>query len=241
MSSDFLTELTSLLKEHKTLTTQEIYAMFPDSNQKTISWHLHKQMLRGNIIQASHGVYVLPQEKYNIDDSIRVLGERSMRAFEALDDTGYDFYLSGLDALNGVGFTASGDYPTIVCAAKHRVKDVQLELMRLFDFAVTEDEYENINDKALKDKIQFVILSTDAMELSNEHFALIEKAFVDLYYAVTRMDYPISVTELPHILSLINPNPFRFKMATRDRHLSDELNFLINYNKDFLREAVRYL
>lgn len=240
MTEDFLTKITQLLKEHKTLTTQEIYAYFPDQNQKTVSWHLHRQLVRGNIVQASHGSYVLPPEKYNIDDSVRVLPERSIRVYEALADLNYKFYLTGLDALNGLGFAINGNYPVIVCAEKHRVKDIQLELMRLFDFAATEEDYVRLEPE-LRNRIHFLVLASDAFELSNEHFALPEKAFVDLYYAVTRMDYPVPVKDLPHILSLIKPNQFRFRMATKDRHLGDELNFLVNLNREFIKELVEYI
>lgn len=241
MADDFLTKLTDLLKEHKTLTTQEIYSFFPENNQKTVSWHLHKNLIRGNVVQASHGVYVLPAEKYNIDDSVRVLPELSLRAYESLADAGYKFYLSGLDALNGLGFSVNGNYPVIVCVEKHRVKDVQLELMRLFDFAATEDDYMMLSDPDIKNRIQFIVLSTSAFELSNEHFALAEKAFVDLYYAVTRMNYPVPVKELPHILSVIKPNPYRFRLATRDRHISDELNFITSLNREFVKELSEYI
>ncbi len=241
MNGDFSSKITQLLKEHKTLTTQEIYSFFPEQNHKTVSWHLHQQLVRGNIVQAAHGSYVLPPEKYNVDDSVRVLPELSIRAYEALADANYRFYLSGLDALNGLGFSVNGNYPVIVCVEKNRVKDIQLELMRLFDFAATEDDKEMLVNPEFKDRIQFLVFSSDAFELSNEHFALPEKAFVDLYYAVTRMNYPVPVKELPHILSLIKPNHYRFRMATKDRHLSDELNFLMNFNRQFLKELADYL
>ena len=241
MAADFLEKLTNLLKEHKTLTTQEIYSYFSDQNQKTVSWHLHKQLLRGNIVQASHGVYVLPAQQCNTQESVRELPELSLRAYEALSETGYKFYLSGLDALNGLGFTVSGNYPVIICVEKNRIKDVQFELMRLFDFAATEEDYVMLQDPEIKNRINFIILSTNAFELSSDHFALPEKAFVDLYYAVTRMNYPVPVKELPHVLSVIKPNPFRFKLATRDRHLSDELNFIASLNREFVKELCEYI
>lgn len=241
MAEDFASRITQLLKEHKTLTTQEIYSFFPEQNQKTISWHLHRQLLRGNIVQASHGSYVLPPDKYNIDDSVRVLPEQSIRAYEALADANYKFYLSGLDALNGLGFSVNGNYPVIICVEPNRVRDVQLELMRLFDFAATEDDYLMLTDSEIKDRIKFLVLASDAFELSNEHFALPEKAFVDLYYAITRMGYPVPIKELPHILSLIKPNQYRFKMATKDRKLGNELNFLLSFNREFIKELAEYI
>lgn len=241
MAENFESRITKLLNENQTLTTKEIYSLFPEMNTQTVSWHLHKQMIKGNIIQASHGVYVLPKSKLNDESRINKLPQMSLSAYEILSKAGYNFYLSGLDTLNGLGFSVSGNYPVIICTEKNRVKDVQMKLMREFDVAITEDDYSLLDNASLRKRIQFVILSTDAFELSKGHFALPEKAFVDLYYVISRLDYPVPVKELPHVLSLIKPNLYKFKMATKDRKVSDELNFLMHYNREFVKALADYL
>jgi hypothetical protein len=115
------------------------------------------------------------------------------------------------------------------------MKDVQLLLMREFDLAITEEESNILNMGKLKSRIQFVILGSSNFALQSDGFAFPEKAFVDLYYAVTRLEYPLPVKELPHVLSLITPNMYRFRHATKDRGLSSELNFLISYNREFIK------
>lgn len=241
MMENFESKITKYLEENQTLTTKEIYSLFPDMNTQTVSWHLHKQMVKGNIVQASHGVYVLPKSKLNDEARINKLPKLSLGAYELLNKSGYKFYLSGLDTLNGLGFSVSGDYPVIICTEKSRIKDVQMQLMREFDFAITEDDYTLLDNPSLRKKIQFVILSTDAFELSKGNFALPEKAFVDLYYAISRLGYPVPVKELPHVLSLIKPNVYKFKLSTKDRKLSDELNFLMHYNREFVKALANYL
>ncbi|MCQ2398723.1 MAG: hypothetical protein MJ052_05430 [Sphaerochaetaceae bacterium] len=241
MNSDFGEKIVKLLEEHNSLTTQEIYSLFGDMNAQTVSWHLHKQTAKGNIVQASHGRYCLPVSSLNDRARIEKLPPLSRTAFEILSETDYDFYLSGLDSLNGDVFSVNSTYPVIICTSPQRIKDVQLELMRQSDFAITEDEVSLLSNSNLIIRIQYVLLKSSAMDLSKDCFALPEKAFVDLYYCVTRLDYPIDMSELPHILSLLKPNPFRFRTATKDRGLSDELNFLLCYSAGFIRNLAKYL
>ncbi len=234
----------TLLKELKSrgsLSTQEIYDLFASMNRSTVSWHLYDELEKGTISRKKQGFYEIAAETPEQDERFANIPDLSRRAYELLRSTGYEFYLSGLDCLNGLGLKVDGAYPVIVCTRKKDVKNVQLELMRAMDLAVTEDEKELLYDENLKRRIQFVVLSSEDFKLQKQGFAYQEKAFVDLYYASTRLEYPLPIEELPHILSIIKPNNYRFRQSTKDRHLSDELNFLLSYDKGFLKELVRYL
>ena len=233
--------LVSALKEKGSLTTQEIYSLFSDMNPRTVSWHLHEELGKGTLIRRKHGEYVLSQSIPEQEERFGNIPQLSRKAHQMLCSSGYEFYLSGLDCMNGLGFRVDGSYPVIVCTAAASVKDVQLFLMREFDLAITEDEYDLLADASVRNRIQFVVLSAGDFSLQKDNFAYAEKAFVDLYYAVTRLDYPLAVSELPHVLSLIRPNAFRFRRATRDRGLSNELNFLLSYNKDFIKSFAEFL
>lgn len=237
----FREKLAVALRERGSLSTQEVYALFPDMNRSTVSWHLHDELEKGSIAKKSHGVYVASSSIPEQDERFSNIPELSRTAFDVLSKAGYEFYLSGLDCLNGLGMKVDGAYPVIVCTRGKDVKNVQLELMRAMDFAMTEDENQLLLDENLKRRIQFVVLSSSDFSLQKQGFAYQEKAFVDLYYATTRLEYPLPVEELPHLLSIINPNPYRFRLATKDRRLSSELNFLLSYQKDFLKAFIKYL
>ncbi len=233
--------LVAELKEKGSLSTQEVYALFPSMNRSTVSWHLHDELEKGSVAKKGHGRYVIAMGIPQQDERFSNIPDLSRRAYALLKESGYEFYLSGLDCLNGLGLKVDGAYPVIVCTRAKDVKNVQLELMRAMDLAVTEDELQLLSDELLKRRIQFVVLSSDDFRLQKQGFAFQEKAFVDLYYAATRLEYPLPVAELPHILSIIKPNPYRFRLATRDRRLSDELNFLLSYDRGFLKEFIKYL
>lgn len=233
--------LLNALKEKNSLTTRDLYALFSDMNPGTVSWHLHDELDKGTVARISHGRYTLSAGIPEQEERFSKIPELSRRAHDVLSHSGYRFYLSGLDCMNGLGFNVDGPYPVIVCTAGEYVKDVQLLLMREFDLAITEDENDLLADTAVRNRIQFVVLKTSDFSLQEEGFAFAEKAFVDLYYASTRLEYPVPVSELPHVLSLIRPNAFRFRRATRDRGLSNELNFLLSYRKDFIKAFADYI
>ena len=241
MANEFRKRLTDALSDGRTLSTREIYALFPDMNSQTVSWHLHEEMGKGFVEKISHGSYRLSSMTPSDVERLSNIPDLSTSAFSCLKASGYDFYLSGLDCMNGIGFKVDGSYPVILCTRKHSMKDVQLLLMREFDLAITEDESNLLGMGTLKSRIQFVILSSSNFALQSDGFAFPEKAFVDLYYAVTRMEYPLPTRELPHVLSLIKPNLYRFRNATKDRGLSNELNFLLSYNKDFLKAFAQFI
>ena len=237
----FKESLISYLMMNGRLTTREIYALFPDMNKQTVSWHLNQELMKGNIRKAGHGVYEIGTHIPEKEERQQNIPELSKAVYECLSQSGYDFYLSGLDCMNGLGFKVDGQYPVIICVRKECLKDVQLLLMREFDLAITEEEKELLGDENLRRRIQFVVLKSSDFALQKEHFAFKEKGFVDLYYAVTRLEYPLDVAELPHVLSLISPNAYRFRRATKDRGLSSELDFLLSYNKDFVKALAKYL
>ena len=235
MANEFRKKLTEALSDGKTLSTRDVYALFPEMNEKTVSWHLHEELGKGFVEKLGHGRYRLSASTPMDFERLSNIPQLSRDAYSCLSSSGFDFYLSGLDCMNGIGFKVEGSYPVILCTRKQSLKDVQLLLMREFDLAITEEESNILGMGKLRNRIQFVILSSSNFALQSDRFAFPEKAFVDLYFAVTRMEYPLPVKELPHVLSLIRPNLYRFRNATKDRGLSNELNFLISYNRDFIK------
>ncbi len=241
MSQSFIDKLVFSIHLNGPMTTQQIYSLFEDMNPKTVSWHLHDELSKGRIRRLSHGSYAIASGIPELEERQKAIPQLSQEAYSVLKASGYEFYLSGLDCLNGIAFKVDGAYPVIVCTRPHLLKDVQLLLMREFDLAITENEFDLLADESIRSRIQFVVLGTRNMKLQKEGFAFTEKAFVDLYYACTRLEYPLNISELPHVLSLISPNVYRFKQSTKDRGLSDELNFLMSYDKQFLKEMVKYI
>jgi len=241
MAKEFQKQLVQILNEKGSMSTQELYSYFNDMNSKTVSWHLYNCLNQGLISRTMHGNYTLSSSIPEVEERLSHMPIRNCMIFDFMCKSGFDFYMTGLDGLNGIGFDVSGDYPVLLCCRKKDVKDVQIETMRQFDLTLTEFDTQMLSNEKTKRRIQYVILGSNDFSLQKNHFAFPEKAFIDLYYAVTRLDYPISIEELPHILSLIKPNSYRFKRATKDRKISHELDFLMNYNKDFIKALAEFI
>lgn len=235
MAKEFQRRLLGALRENGSMSTQEIYSFFCDMNPKTVSWHLYNCLGEGLVVRTSHGIYSLSQSIPEVEERLSHIPMKSCLLYDFMDKSGFDFYMTGLDCMNGLGLEVASGYPVLFCCRTHDVKDVQMEVMRQLDLALTESDISMLTDENLKRRIQYVILGSNDFTLQKGGFAFIEKAFVDLYYAATRLEYPIPVGELPRILGLFDSNPYRFKRATKDRHVSQELDFLLNYNKDFIK------
>ena len=73
-----------------------------------------------------------------------------------------------------------------------------------------------------------------------------EKGFIDLYYAVTRMEYGVSVPELYRIYQSLLRNlslaALKVKAAAKDRGILTEVNWLMELDKmpDRAREFANY-
>ena len=140
MANEFRERLLNKLCDGAVLTTRQIYDLFPEMNQKTVSWHLHEELGKGFVEKSAHGEYRLSSSTPLDEERFSCIPDLSKAAFGCLKDSGYDFYLSGLDCMNGIGFRVDGSYPVILCNRKSSLKDVQLLLMREFDLAITEED-----------------------------------------------------------------------------------------------------
>lgn len=88
-------------------------------------------------------------------------------------------------------------------------------------FVVQESKKKLILDNTFIKNIDIIILKGKNFLLSSNNIANKEKGFVDLYYAVTRLDYNISIPELSRIHESMHSNnmitKYRMKQSSKDR------------------------
>ena len=130
------------------------------------------------------------------------LSQTAEKLRDILDETGFDYYISGLDILQKYMLHIPEQYPIVIC--------IQKESKNELTDILTNHFYEVVEPRRLKEKyeaIQYngknndiiIIYLTENFEDSEDGLATIEKAFVDLYYAVTRNGYPLAFQELVRI------------------------------------------
>lgn len=231
----FYNKLKGYMQYGEELTVKKIYSLFTDINPKTVSWRLHELVQQGKIHRTGHGYYALTKINQNNPAGYVYLQKKSQFVYDIVINYGYDFYITGLDSLTGELLHLPEKYPVLLVTEDAGIAEIQ-EILSQKDFiVVTEKDLNIIENNAIKNKIDVIILKGKDFSLSFEHVAQKEKGFVDLYYAVTRMDYGVSVPELSKIYHNLQRNNSlamaKVKNAARDRGISIEINWLIEINK----------
>ncbi len=168
---------------------------------------------------------------------------------EILDAEGYDYYFSGVDVVVKFMQHVPEEYPIMLFVEKNTETDVTRLLK--------ENEFTVVRASSLKDldveyvytimRPNVILYLTDNFDYADSNVALTEKAFIDLFYAITRHAYPMSLQELGRTYS----NMIRLgaidqkKMITISykRNLQYDIRYIVEnkYLTDGAKELVKYI
>jgi len=232
---EFYTSLKKTMRGKRSFEIADIYIAFPDTNVKTVSWYLYKLVRDGKITRVKHGVYSL-KEAQNIAVRYGQMQTASQKLYDEMQEYGYPFCISGIDALIGKMQHVPEQYPVIMVVEKKSMPQIREELITDSRIVVSIDNAKMLNKNLSVDKVNVMLLyGKNYVSLSSEGIAYPEKGFVDLYYAVTRMKYSISPQELSRIFdSLVEGRDFsRIRMldAAKDTGITDEIKWLLEIPK----------
>ena len=106
---------------------------------------------------------------------------------------------------------------------------------------LTEKDRDILEKTILRNKVDVILLRGKDFSLAIDNISQKEKGFIDLYYAVTRMEYGVSIPELCRIYQSLQRNNSiamaKMKAAAKDRGISVEIDWLIEMNKAVLEES----
>ena len=232
---EFYKSLKKAMRGKTSFEIADIYIAFPDMHVKTVSWYLYKLVRDGKITRVRHGVYSL-QEAQNIAVRYDQMQIASQKLYDEMQDYGYPFCISGIDALIGKMQHVPEQYPVIMVVEKKSMPQIREKLITDSRIVVSIDNAKMLNKNLSVNKVDVMLLyGKNYLSLSLEGIAYPEKGFVDLYYAVTRMKYPISPQELSRIFdSLVESRDFsRMRMldAAKDSGITDEIKWLLGIAK----------
>jgi len=231
----FYNELVKHLENKGEMSTRQIYSLFPNINENTISWRLHKFVSWGKLHRAGHGQYSLFEVYENNAVGYDYLQEKSQIVYNSAIDYGYNFYLTGLDSLIGEMLHIPEQYPVLMVLEKDGINEMQYILSDKDLLVLTEKDRGIISESFVRDKTDVFILRGKDFSFSTDNIAQKEKGFVDLYYAVTRMEYGVSVPELYRIYQNLLRNrslaALKVKAAARDRGILAEMTWLLEYDR----------
>ncbi len=224
-------------------TAADIQKLFPRTNPKTINWKIYKLIQRDLLTRVAQGTYSLKKTDREALSSSEYayLSNRAREVYKILQNYGYQYYISGLDGLSEDLLHLPENFPVIAVIEKAGIRELQEELISHQLTVMTIKDYSSKFDRIFSSNFDVILLEGKNFNLAKQGIAVKEKAFIDLYYAVTRMNYSFSVQELERTFdTLIRKKTilsFRIKEAAKDLGIRDEIEYITNVSK--LPEAAR--
>jgi hypothetical protein len=225
------TEIEDKLRGQTTFYMEDVQAIFPDIKKSSIYWNLSKMVEVGYLKRVRTGVYAFNEWK----GKTRIaLTEDIKKVQEALDESGFEYFISGLDVLQRFMQHVPEQYPMILFVEKYAHNEM---INYLIDggFAVIKPaelrkQYEDAVIAGI-DKKQVIVYDTENFDYENDGIAIIEKAFVDLYFSITRNGYPLSLQELvrvyQNLVRLGNIDKKKLITVSTKRNLQSDIRLIV--------------
>jgi len=155
-----------------------------------------------------------------------------------LQESGYRFFISGLDILSAYMHHIPERFPVLLYGDRYSQEEIRGLLIKN---RIVAGSYRDARILQLVEQMDGVrgivfLYPTSRFTYALDGIATIEKAFVDIYYEVTRHDYPLSVQELARICS----NMLRRKAidagriikVASSRRIPEEIRYFIEQKKE---------
>lgn len=227
------------LKQHlfnKESFTQSDVAEILIVKKSTVNWILWNLQNQGYIQNIGKGLYTFHLRK-NQNVVQPILSQHAENILYILSETGYEYFITGLEILSIFMQHVPENYPLHIFVNKYSLNDT-VELLRRENIQAMDyskiKKYTDLESFGVPDKI--VLLSpTREYIYADVGIASFEKAFVDLYFDVTRKKYPLSLQELVRIYQnmkrRINLDPKRLiKIASR-RSIDYDIRYIVDHEK----------
>lgn len=219
------------LREQTTFYMEDVQAIFPDMKQSSIYWNLSKMVEAGYLKRVRTGVYAFNEWKGKTKIA---LTEDIKRVQEILDESGFGYFISGLDVLQRFMQHVPEQYPMLLFVEKSAHDEI---INYLLDggFAVVKpsrirQQYEDAILAGIEKK-QIIVYDTENFDYENDGIAIIEKAFVDLYFSITRNGYPLSLQELvrvyQNLVRLGNIDKKKLITVSTKRNLQSDIRLIV--------------
>lgn len=237
-------EMVEVLGRQTTFYVDEVEQIFPELKKSTLYWYLSKLVEKGYIKRIRNGVFAF--NEWRGKNGI-LLSSSAKYVRDFLDETGFHYYISGLDILAKYMQHVPEQYPVIVFIEKEAKKEIYDSLMfkgvAVLEPLQVKKMYENSIFAGNK-SMQVVLYATDNFTYSEEGLATVEKAFVDLYFAISRNNYPLSLQELVRIYQnlgrLGNIDKKKLITVATKRNIQYDIRFIVE-SKFITDQAIEFV
>lgn len=219
------------LREQTAFYVEDVQAIFPDMKQSSIYWYLSKMVETGYLKRVRTGVYTFNEWKGKAKIA---LTENIKRVQEILDELGFKYFISGLDVLQRFMQHVPEQYPMILFVEKVAHNEIVNHLQDDRFVVVKPSEIRQQYEESMlakTEKTQVIVYDTENFDYEAEGIAIIEKAFVDLYFSITRNGYPLSLQELARVyqnlVRLGNIDKKKLITVSTKRNLQSDIRLIV--------------
>lgn len=231
---DKLNLLRKELGENSTFSVADAVGILK-AKETTVRWVLWNLCDKGKIIRIGKGLYTFRSQVQQ--KSLPHLSTIAKGAKKIFEEAGFQFFISGLDILSGYMTHVPEKYPVLVFVEKVNIDEAnELLKSQKIDSIIGDkiSEYKKIYRIFPLNELT-ILRPTQEFDYSKDGIAEPEKAFVDLYYEVTRASFPLSLEELGRIFLNMHRRIFinekrLSKVATR-RNLHHDIRYILNYKR----------
>jgi hypothetical protein len=208
------------------------------SKKATLYWDLYNMVEHGYLIRLSKGKYTL---NYNAMDDKPLTSLLANKISNILQETGFQYYISGIDILLKHMQHVPDSYPLMLFADKYSREEIENVLLKNNIQVISPNELKTRDTVIKLNKLNDIVIlyETSKFEYASEGFASNEKAFVDLYYEVTRQEFPLPLQELARIyLHMVLRGVIDKKkliQAAYDRNTHYDIRFIVE--SKYINEA----
>jgi len=201
------------------------------SKKSTTYWDLHKLVETGRLNRIQNGIYSFA--KRSSVDTLIPSGFAG-RIQRILQESGFLYYISGVDVLLRFMQHIPDQYPVILFADKLAVDEISNLLVEDGMIVISGKESKTAQELLNRNRMENVVLlyKTQNFSYSLDGFATNEKAFVDLYFEMTRRSYPLAMQELARMyLTMMEQGELhrgKLLQAAHERSIRSEMILMID-------------
>ena len=216
-------------------------------SRPTIAWTLWRLTDLGILKSTGKGRYSFGQGGGALAPA---LSDEGRRVRDLLQETGFEFLVTGLDILAPYMLHIPEQFPVMVYAEETSLEEVAEALTRQKLTVLRMPGAKKGRDAVrLPSQTAGTVWLYGAAGLLYGHGGLAdpERAFVDLYMAVTRHGYPLALQELARIYKAMRDraaiNPTRLTKVASRRNIAEDIRFLRDHPRisKHARKLVEYL
>jgi hypothetical protein len=200
-----------------------------EEKKTTLYWTIWNLAQKGYIQKIGKGLYSFQRKDQNVQPLPSSLGNNIL---QILHESGYEFFISGLDVLSVFMDHVPESYTVLLYGSKYSFDEINDLLTKNNIVVVPYLGMQGSRSIRQATSLSSLVLlyATNEFSYAKNGLASFEKAFVDLYYEVTRREYPLSLQELARIY------------ANMQRRISLDTNRLIKIaSRRSIHYDVRYI